>query len=105
MVTVEFCRNYIKGPRASEDAVIQFLLDAAKNAADEHLGNDFLDEDGEELPIPEVVERWIVQQVARDYHLKPQGLTSEMVVNLGSITFGPRDYSDITPFRAARYWL
>lgn len=106
VVTVQLCKDYIKGVRGdSEDALILFLLEAAKRSADDHMGNDFLDDEGNELPVPGPVERWVLQQVVRDYELKPQGLQIESVNNLGMVNWGNRDYSDITPYRAARYWL
>lgn len=106
-VTLGLCKAYIKGVSASEEAVLEFLIDAAKSSADTFLGNDFLDPDDgyTPLPIPLEVDRWVLQQVVRDYELKPQGLQIESVNNLGMVNWSQRDYSEIFAFRNAELML
>ncbi|GMU51003.1 MAG: hypothetical protein AMXMBFR33_01490 [Candidatus Xenobia bacterium] len=95
-VTLETVKLYAKVESSDEDALLQLLLDAAKEDADAYMGNAFQNADGEDLPIPNWVERWLLQQVSRDYEHRPDGLQIEQVNQLGFVNWSQRDYSGLT---------
>lgn len=104
-VTLELCRNYAKVSGTAEDETLEFLLKAAKEAADAYCGNEFLDEDGEELDIPAPIERWILQQVVRDFMNRSDGIQIESVNQVSFINWSKRDYTDLFQYRSARLML
>lgn len=93
--TLPLVKQYCRINGTADDFLVQFLLDAAKDDADAYLGNAFLDDAGNALPIPKKVERWLLKEVARDWHNRPAGLTQEIVSAMGQVTWAERDYNGI----------
>ncbi len=82
-----------------EDVILEALIDAAKEAADDYCNNPFVDKDGNELPIPARIKLWCLKWVARQYENRPSGLVQEQISGLGALTWGSVDYTDLMPYR------
>lgn len=80
----------------AQDDFLTLLLDAAKEDADDFLGNDFTDDDDNELDIPKYIDRWVLKEVIRDYENRPNGLMSEAIGrNGGPVTWSERCYKGL----------
>src|SRR5690606_31130078 len=81
-----------------EDIVLQTLIDAAKEAADGFLNNDFLDAEGNPKPIPAAVKLWVLKRVARSYERRAEGVESQRD-EVGAVQWGPEEYAELWPWR------
>lgn len=89
-VDVELVKSYLRLDGTADDDLLEFLLEAAKDDADDYLGNDFGGGD-----IPPKVDRWVLKEVLRDYENRPAGLSQQNIAALGNVTWAVRDYSGI----------
>ena len=93
-----FLREYDDSKEVN--TLIKMLIEAAKQAADAYCNNPFLDENGEEMPIPTVIKLWCLKWIARNYERRASGLVSEQVSGIGSVSWGEEDYSELHPYRS-----
>lgn len=101
VITDEEAREYLRVDAGDDSATLSILLDAAKEQADLYLNNPFLDEDGNELPIPERVKMWCLQWCARQYTHRGLGLSEQSIDDLGGSKWNNtiQDYSLIRTLR------
>lgn len=99
IITLTEMKNYLRVSHEEDDEYIADLINAAKEDADNYLNNPFEDSDEEELDIPATVKRWVMARVARQYERRTEGLSSESVSGLNSITWGKEEYSGIQQYR------
>ncbi len=97
-VTLVEMKNYLRVSHSEDDAFITDLIVAAKEDADNYLNNPF--EDGEEeLDIPMTIKRWVMGRVARMYERRVEGVSSESISSLNSVSWGKEEYSAIAQYR------
>lgn len=82
----------------NEDVVLQTLVDAAKEAADQFLNNPFTDKGGNPQPIPAPVKLWVLKRVARSYERRAEGVVSQRD-EVGAVQWGPEEYAELWPYR------
>jgi uncharacterized phage protein (predicted DNA packaging) len=99
IITLAEMKNYLRVSHDEDDDLIMDLVDAAKEDADNYLNNPFEDSDGEELPIPLAVKRWVMARVARQYERRVEGLSSEGISGLNSISWGKEEYAGVQQYR------
>lgn len=99
IITLTEMKNYLRVSHEEDDEYIADLINAAKEDADNYLNNPFEDSEGEELDIPSTVKRWVMARVARQYERRVEGLSSESISGLNSITWGKEEYSAIQQYR------
>lgn len=93
-------KNYLRIDHSEEDTLIRTLIDAAKDEADSYLGNDFQDEDGNDLDIPRPVASWVLGRVARGFEFRTGGLRQMQTSGVGSWTLSQgTDYSQLDLYR------
>lgn len=90
----------------AEDDLIQEILDASQEEADDYLNNPFEDADGVELPIPSRVKRGIYKLIAMEYNVGDDGVELEAKsVKEGDIALGLRTWEERADMVTTRYWL
>jgi hypothetical protein len=95
-VDLDAIKRFLNINGTAEDTDLEEMLAEAKDLADQHCDNEFLDADDEEGPIPPRVERWIKATVARFYEIRENGKKSESVNGVGGVDYGDVDYSGLT---------
>ena len=102
-LTLDEIKTFLHIDHDAEDVILQRMLDAAANAAEQYLNHDFtrIDADtGETIedPVPEDVELWILNRVARQYQRRGEGLRQE---NFEGHTqaWDAEEYRDLWPYR------
>ena len=73
-LTIEEVKLFLHIDHDAEDVVLQRMLSAAANAAERYLNHDFGDD-----PVPEEVEIWIMNRVARQFQRRGEGLHHEIL--------------------------
>lgn len=96
-LTIAELRDYLRINGTEDDVLLATLLDAAKAEADDYCNNDFgypaNDDGGYSGAIPANVKLWVMQRVARNYENRPNGLTASSLTGLGSVSWGPVDWT------------
>lgn len=100
---VQFCREYLRADDI-DDPVIEVLLESIKQKADSYLKNKFVDDDGNPLAIPADVKIWVLEMLGRKFNRRANGLKSESVSGVDSISWDQEDFSDIEHYRKMS-WL
>ncbi len=92
-LTVDEVKLFLHIDHDAEDIVLQRMLAGAANAAEQYLNHDFGDK-----PVPEEVELWIINRVARQYKRRGEGLRQEGFEG-ETKTWGAEEYRDLWPYR------
>ncbi len=92
-LTLDEVKLFLHIDHDAEDVVLQRMLAGAANAAEQYLNHDFGDK-----PIPEEVEMWIINRVARQYKRRGEGLAHESFEGETKI-WDPEEYRDLWPYR------
>lgn len=104
-----FTREYVKGilgiTDASSDDLLDLLVPASKEVADEYLNNPFEDPDGVELDIPNAVLLGLVEWIRDAQAQKPAGAT-QVRVGDWSVRYSDRSDTGHTqiPASAEKHW-
>lgn len=98
VLDLDTVKNFVRASDADNE-IIEFLVDAAKEEADNYCNNPFLSAYGEELPIPSAVKLWCLKWIARNYERRQSGLTSEQMSGLGSTSWGEVEFDELMPYR------
>lgn len=69
-------------PTDNSDEALAFIVDGAKQEADNYCQNDFLGDDDTELPIPEVVQQGVLKIAAARFLNRPAGVTDNSAGDL-----------------------
>ncbi len=92
-LTVEALKEFLPAGHDPSDFVLEKILAAATQSAENHLNHDF---NGD--PCPPDVELWILGRSARLYERRIEGLSSEGMSGL-NISYGPEEFSALWPYR------
>ena len=98
---LDLLKQHLKIKTDTQDALLTFYMRATLRVADDHCQNTFIqvdvDEDtGDEtetiLPIPEQVDMFVLQRVARYYEDRNTGTKRVSIDSLGSKEYFPEDF-------------
>lgn len=92
-VTLEEIKTFLYIDHDDEDVILQRMLAGAANTAEQYLNHDFGDK-----PVPEEVELWIINRVARQYKRRGEGLRQEGFEG-ETKTWDAEEYRDLWPYR------
>lgn len=92
-LTLEEVKAFLHIDHDAEDVVLQRMLSAAANAAEQYLNHDFGDD-----PVPEEVEIWVLNRVARQFQRRGEGLHHESFEGHTQI-WDAEEYRDLWPYR------
>lgn len=92
-LTLEEVKAFLHIDHDAEDVILQRMLAGAVNAAERYLNHDF----GED-PVPEDVELWLLNRIARAYSRRGEGLRQENFEGETRV-WDPEEYRDLWPYR------
>ena len=92
-LTLDEIKTFLHIDHDAEDAILQRMLSAAASAAERYLNHDFGDD-----PVPEEVEIWIMNRVARQFQRRGEGLHHENFEGHTQI-WDAEEYRDLCPYR------
>lgn len=92
-LTLDEVKLFLHIDHDAEDVVLQRMLSAAANAAEQYLNHDFGDD-----PVPEEVEIWVLNRVARQFQRRGEGLHHESFEGHIQI-WDAEEYRDLWPYR------
>ncbi len=99
---VEVLRDYMRADPADEP-VIEIIYNSVKAKADRYMNNDFTDEDGNELEIPEDIKLWVLQMVMRKYNRRANGISSEQEEGIGNISWTEEEMQELQEYRKMKW--
>lgn len=92
-LTLDEVKLFLHIDHDAEDVVLQRMLAGAANAAEQYLNHDFGDD-----PVPEEVEIWVLNRVARQFQRRGEGLHHESFEGHIQI-WDAEEYRDLWPYR------
>ncbi len=92
-LALEEVKSFLHVDHDTEDIILQRMLTGAANAAEQYLNHDFGDD-----PVPEEVEIWILNRVARQFQRRGEGLHHESFEGHIQI-WDAEEYRDLWPYR------
>lgn len=84
---LEVIKQHLRIVHTAEDAVLQLMVVAAKEAADQYLNNPFVDSLGAPVAIPSAVKMWLLSIIADMYSNRVNRLKNESQTGVGSQEF------------------
>lgn len=100
IIELEVVKQHLRIVHTAEDAVLQLMIVAAKEAADQYLNNPFVDSLGVPVAIPSAVKMWLLSVIADMYQNRVNRLKSESQTGVGSQEFLTEfNFALIAPYR------
>ena len=94
----EVLRDFLRSDPA-DDMIVELIYEAVKKKADRYMKNDFTDDEGEELDIPDDIKLWVMQMVMRKYNRRANGIQSEQEDGFGSLTWSDEEMQELQEWR------
>jgi Phage gp6-like head-tail connector protein len=96
---LEIIKQHLRLSHNAEDGVLMVKFAAAKEAADNYMQNDFLNDDLTLKTIPSVVGEWLLERIARGYEHRIEGLKNESISGVGSQEWSSEEFIKLEPYR------